>query len=75
MDINDLTANAEMRKHFVGLARPCPSSYCDGFLTEFDQVSMDPFKAFLECPECGSRLAVIKKVDWEPRERITTPSL
>jgi len=75
MTLEDLEQNERMRSYFTGLAVPCPSRYCDGFLTEFDQVSMEPFKAFLVCPKCESRLAVMKRLDWEAREHIRTPSL
>jgi uncharacterized protein YlaI len=75
MDIADLNANHQMREYFAGLARPCPASWCDGFLTEFDQVSMKPFKAFLVCPACESRIAVVKRGEWENRERITVSPL
>ena len=61
MDILDLTANKGMREHFLGLQRPCPSGLCDGFLTEYDQETWEPFKAFLLCPKCESRLRVHKK--------------
>jgi hypothetical protein len=71
VDVLDLTANRDMRAYFAGLARPCPASWCDGFLTEFEQVSMKPFKAFLVCPACESRIAVVKRGEWENRERIT----
>lgn len=62
MDKLDLKINKEMRSYFVGLQRPCPSNLCDGFLTEYDQESQEPFKAFLMCPLCESRLRLYKKV-------------
>ena len=61
METLDLTANRDMRKYFTGLQRPCPSNLCDGFLSEYDQVSWQPFKAFLVCPDCESRLRLHKK--------------
>lgn len=61
MDTLDLAANEGMRQYFVQLHLPCPSKLCDGFLTEYDQVSWSPFKAFLMCPECESRLRLYKK--------------
>jgi hypothetical protein len=71
VDLKELEANQAMRAYFTGLARPCPASWCEGFLTEFEQVSMKPFKAFLVCPSCESRIAVIKRGEWENRDRIT----
>ena len=60
MDVLDLSANRDMRKYFVGLQVPCPSAHCDGFLAEYDEESFSPFKAFLMCPECESRLRITK---------------
>jgi hypothetical protein len=74
VDILDHTANLELRAALTKTLKPCPSSICDGFLSEYEQVSMDPFKAFLFCPECESRLRVHKVTgDWQPRERIIIP--
>ncbi len=61
MDDLDLTSSIDMRSYFIGLQRPCPSNLCDGFLIEFEQESWNPFKAFLMCPKCESRLRVHKK--------------
>lgn len=61
MDVLDLAELKGVQSHFPGLKRPCPSNLCDGFLTEFEQVSQKPFKAFLVCPDCESRLRVYKK--------------
>jgi hypothetical protein len=61
MDVLNLTANKDMRSYFTGLHRPCPSNLCDGFLTEYEQESWDPFKAFLYCPDCESRLRLYKR--------------
>lgn len=61
MDPLDLKANRDMSAYFTGLAHPCPSNLCDGFLTEYDQESWEPFKAFLFCPDCESRLRLYKK--------------
>lgn len=61
MDALDLSSNKEMRAYFTGLKVPCPSNLCDGFLTEYDQESWEPFKAFLMCPDCESRLRLYRK--------------
>jgi len=61
MDALDLKAHRDMEKYFTGLQHPCPSNLCDGFLSEVDIVTMEPFKAFLFCPECESRLRLYKK--------------
>jgi len=61
MDVLDLSSNALVREHFVGLKRPCPSKLCDGFLEEYVQESWQPFKAFLMCPKCESRLRLYRK--------------
>lgn len=65
MDILDLKANKDMRQYFAGLKRPCPSNYCDDFLTEYEQETWEPFKAFLVCPTCESRLRVHKRTTEE----------
>jgi hypothetical protein len=61
VDKLDLKVNTDLRTYFVGLQRPCPSNMCQGFLTEFDQEGWEPFKAFLMCPKCESRLRVYKR--------------
>jgi hypothetical protein len=61
MDTLDLAANKSAREYFVGLTLPCPSRLCDGFLDEYVQESWQPFKAFLMCPNCESRLRVWRK--------------
>lgn len=62
MDPLDLIANRDMAKYFVDLLVPCPSSLCDGFLSEYDEESFSqPFKAFIMCPKCESRLRIYKK--------------
>lgn len=61
MDALDLKSNQGMREYFVGLKHPCPSGLCDGVLEEYDQVSWEPFKAFIMCPKCESRLRLYKK--------------
>jgi hypothetical protein len=61
VDVLDLSANQQMRQYFVGLKVPCPSNLCDGFLEEYDQETFEPFKAFLMCPKCESRLRLHKK--------------
>lgn len=63
MDAVDLKANRDMSAYFTGLSTPCPSNLCDGTLSEFDQESWEPFKAFLFCPKCESRLRLHKKSD------------
>jgi hypothetical protein len=57
----DLASRKGAEDYFTGLKRPCPSNLCDGFLTEFDVVAENPFKAFLMCPDCESRLRVYRK--------------
>jgi len=67
MDALDQIANEGMRAHFSGLHLPCPSKYCDGFLSEYDQPNFKPFKAFLVCPDCESRLRIFKHdKGWKP---------
>ena len=68
MDVLDLSANRDMRAYFVGLNVDCPSVHCDGKLSEYDEEAFNPFKAFLVCPECESRLR-IHKADkgWPPK--------
>jgi hypothetical protein len=62
MDVLDLRANRDMAKYFVDLLVPCPSSICDGFLTEYDEEAQGQgFKAFIMCPKCESRLRIWKK--------------
>jgi len=61
MDLAELDVQHTMRAYFTGLKHPCPSGPCDGFLTEYEQESMEPFKAFIYCPDCESRLRVWKK--------------
>lgn len=61
MDVQDLESVRSAEKYFVGLAHPCVSKYCDGFMTEYAQESWNPFKAFLLCPDCESRLRIYKK--------------
>ena len=68
MDVLDLSANKDMRKYFVDLNVDCPSAHCDGKLTEYDQESFQPFKAFLMCPKCESRLRIYKMdKGWPPK--------
>jgi len=57
----DFASVTDMQKYFTGIQKPCPSNLCDGFLTEYDQETWDPFKAFLVCPKCESRLRLVKK--------------
>ena len=62
MDVLDLQTNRDMAKYFVDLLVPCPSSLCDGFLTEYDeQAQGSSFKAFITCSKCESRLRIWKK--------------
>jgi len=68
MDVLDLSANKDMRQYFAGLDVACPSSHCEGTLTEYEQESFEPFKAFLMCPDCESRLRISKRdKGWPPK--------
>lgn len=68
MDGLDLSANRDMRAYFVGLGVDCPSVHCDGKLTEYEETSFNPFKAFLVCPDCESRLRIHRlNKGWNPR--------
>jgi hypothetical protein len=58
MDLGEVAHVRAMQKHFAGLALKCPSGPCDGFLTEYEQISYNPFKGFIMCPKCESRLRV-----------------
>lgn len=60
MDALDFVANRDMRKYFADLKVDCPSNHCDGTLTEYEQEGFKPFKAFLVCPLCESRLRISK---------------
>lgn len=57
----DHLANAGMRKYFTDMNVKCPSAHCDGRLTEYEEVAFNPFKAFLVCPICESRLRIHKR--------------
>lgn len=61
MDVLDVQTLQLLEKHFTGLLRPCPSTICGGTLSEFQVERVEPFKAFLWCPKCESRLRVWKK--------------
>jgi hypothetical protein len=61
MDVLDLSSLTQARNYFEGIQRPCPSNLCDGFLSEFEVETQDPFKAFLMCPKCESRLRVHRR--------------
>lgn len=68
MDGVDLSANRNLRTYFVGLNVNCPSAHCAGKLTEYEQETWDPFKAFLMCPECESRLRIFRTdKGWPPK--------
>lgn len=73
MDGLDLSANKDMRRYFEGLNVSCPSAHCDGRLTEYDQESFEPFKAFLVCPDCESRLRIFKTGKGWPPSPIVVP--
>lgn len=64
MDTLDRESLTGMTAYYTGLMIPCPSRVCKGNLTEVNIERMDPFKAFLMCPECESRLRLFKK-DWK----------
>ena len=67
MDVLDLSANRDMRKYFVDLQVECPSRHCEARLTEYEEESFEPFKAFLVCPQCESRLRIHKAAKgWPP---------
>lgn len=61
MDVMDLSSLRGAETYFKGIKKPCPSGLCNDFLTEFVVESSDPFKAFLMCPSCESRLRVYKR--------------
>ena len=61
MDALDLESNLGARDYFTGIKHPCPSNLCEGFLTEYEQETWEPFKAFLMCPDCESRLRLYRK--------------
>jgi hypothetical protein len=65
-----------MRRYFTDLNVKCPSAHCDGHLTEYEEVGQSPFKAFLVCPLCESRLRITKKnKGWNGgRDRVVLPS-
>jgi hypothetical protein len=72
----DHLANEGMRKYFTDMNVKCPSAHCDGYLTEYDEESFEPFKAFLLCPDCESRLRIHKlNKGWNGgRSRVVLPS-
>lgn len=68
MDRLDLLSNQGLRSYFVGLGVKCPSAHCDGTLDEYEQEAWEPFKAFLVCTTCESRLRIHKAIS-VPRPR------
>lgn len=58
MDALDLSTNKDLRSYFEGLNVDCPSGPCPGKLSDYVQENWQPFKAFLYCPICESRLRV-----------------